>query len=106
LSNGYDWTYFAVEDVPFFIDAVSQPDEQSLLLHLCDGSREPLDPTSVSTGSADAIYAKVKGGQFEARFRQEAQTGLMPWLEPDADGVPVLQLDGRRFAFKPRGSEA
>ncbi len=106
LSNGYDWTYLTVEDVPLFIDAVSRPNQNSLLLHLSDGTQELLDPESLSSGPGNATYARVKDGQLEARFRQEAQTGLMPLLEPGADGDPWLQLAGRQYAFKARGSQA
>jgi uncharacterized protein len=96
LNNGWDWTYFEVEEAPFFIDGVEASDERPVLI-LSDGSREPLDPTTLRTGEAEVLYVRVKGGQFEARFRQAAQIGLAPWLEEAPGGQPSLVIAGARY---------
>jgi hypothetical protein len=96
LNNGWDWTYFEVEDAPFFVDSVEASDAGPVLL-LSDGSREPLDPTALRSGEGDALYVRVKGGAFEARFRQAAQIGLAPWLEEAPDGQPSLVIAGVRY---------
>jgi hypothetical protein len=99
LTNGYDWTYFDVEDAPFHvasIDTSSDPAE----LTLADGSKEPFDPSGASVGADGVVYAKVRGGAFEARFSRHAQTQLAPLLvsaEP-----PRLASGGREFPLPAR----
>lgn len=83
LSNGYDWTYFTVEDVPFFVETTSiedAPEGSRLMLALSDESVEALEPKGMRIGPQEALYVRVKGGQYEARFTQGAQTALLPLL--------------------------
>ena len=54
LSNGYDWSYFQVDDVPFFVLGVREgPGRLELLLS--DGSQSPLDPGSLCVGRGGAL---------------------------------------------------
>lgn len=93
LTNGYDWTYFTVEDVPFFVRSVREEGGDAILL-LSDGTEEPLDPTSVRANERGELYLKVKrddkGGPFDAKLTRFAQTQLGPFLEED-EGAPVLR---------------
>ncbi len=98
LHNGYDWTYFRVEDAPFQIVAV-RPTQAGLELELSDGSREPLDAERLSCPSGDALYVSVKQGQFLARFSRSAQLALAPYLEQDASGRLFIDFGGRRAAI-------
>jgi hypothetical protein len=101
LTNGWDYCYFTVQDVPFFVRALGVgPD--AVRLELSDGSVELLDPVGLSVGKNDAVYARVKGGRFEARLSPEAQTRLAPLLVEGDGGAPALELGGRRYAFKSR----
>ncbi|MFO0667800.1 MAG: hypothetical protein U0174_27855 [Polyangiaceae bacterium] len=97
LDNGYDWTYFTVEDVPYFVRHLAEF-EDSILLVLSDGSREALDPDVMFIGPGDAIYVQVKRpntpnaaddgrGPYWAKFTRHAQTALAPLLTPATDGV-------------------
>ncbi len=97
LSNGYDWTYFEVEDVPFFVDGVKSVDASPWLV-LFDGSEEPLDPRTVRESPEGVLYARVKHGAFEARFGRTARLELAPWLEEGSDGAPELVISGVRYA--------
>src|SRR6202012_4626421 len=70
LTNGYDWTYFTVDDAPFFVRSVRiEPD--GVVLLLSDGTEEPWSPESTRVGPDSALYARVKagarGGPFEAK---------------------------------------
>jgi hypothetical protein len=96
LCNGYDWSYFGVDDVPYFVRGLS-PLPAGLELGLSDGSRELLDAPSLRRGARDALYCRVKGGRFEARFTPGAQTALLPYLVEGMDGEPLLELAGRRY---------
>ncbi len=93
LSNGYDWTYFTVEDTPFFVEALRSDPTGGLLLVLDDGTEEPWDPRTSRLGEGDAVYAVVKrdaeGGPFEARFTRHAQTSLAPFLELSSGRLSV-----------------
>lgn len=101
LTNGYDWSYLEVEDVPFFVHSLRIEGER-VWLALSDGTTEPLDASSLSVGQGDAVYVRVKAGQFEARFRPQAQTALEPLLEPGPGGEPWLVLGAGRYPIPPR----
>ncbi len=93
LTNGYDWTYFRVQDVPYFVRSVHlEPDR--VVLRLSDGSEETwnADKTRVSD---DRIYTAVKGGAFEARFDRHAQNALGPILEETPDGRLAVKIGSR-----------
>lgn len=93
LTNGYDWTYFTVDDVPFFVRSVRIDDDDAVLV-LSDGSEEPLIPSRLRLGSRGALYLTVKhdakGGPFDAKLTQFAQTQLAPLLEEE-DGAAVVE---------------
>jgi hypothetical protein len=96
LSNGFDWTYFSVRDVPYFVRSL-----RAVLgvpfAELSDGSEEPLDPGSLTTGADGGVYCRVKAGRFEAKFTPSAQIALGPWLFEGEAGAVELQLGERRF---------
>src|SRR5262249_46125768 len=66
LTNGYDWTYFTVDDVPFFVRSVKrvadldpsakQDEEPEAILVLSDGTEEPLDPSTLRLGPRGDLY--------------------------------------------------
>jgi hypothetical protein len=99
LTNGYDWTYFAVEDAPYFVRSLRlEPDRVMLLLS--DGTEEAWAPETTRIGADSALYASVKasarGGPYEAKFTPHAQASLEPVLVPgDAAGNPAARVSGR-----------
>jgi hypothetical protein len=102
LENGYDWTYFQVEDVPFFVRSLHISEDENrapqlVEIVLSDESREELDLSSLSVGARDAVYCRVKGGEFSARFDPAAQTGLAPLLQEADDGRLVVALGTKQF---------
>lgn len=98
LTNGYDWTYFEVEDAPFFVTAIRQQGGDAVLL-LSDGTEELLDPATVRANERGELYLTVKraakGGPFDAKLTRFAQTQLAPFLEADGDGVALVTRLGR-----------
>jgi len=96
LCNGYDWTYFSVDDVAYFVRGVRSLPE-GLEIELSDSTAERLDPATLRLGARDALYCQIKGGDFAARFCQGAQTALLPYLVEGPAGEPQLELSGRRF---------
>lgn len=96
LDNGYDWCYLTVEDTPYFVRSVhvgSDPVE----IELFDGTREPLDPRTLSVGADEVLRTRVKAGAFEARFTRSAQLQIAPLL--DSDPPLALRLGGQRFVI-------
>lgn len=105
LSNGFDWTYFTVRDVPYFVRAVRASDGTPIA-ELSDGSQEPLDPSTLEADAAGAVYCRVKSGKFAAKFTPGAQTALAPWLAQSGSGVIELAVGGTRFAVGERRPQA
>jgi hypothetical protein len=98
LTNGYDWTYFTVEDVPYFVRSLRAEDGEALLV-LSDGTVEPLDPSTARTGDDGALYVRVKrdapGGPFDAKLTRFAQTQLDPFLQDEGGRLALVTKRGR-----------
>jgi hypothetical protein len=91
LMNGYDWTYFTVDDVAFFVRSIRvEPDR--VMLRLSDGSEEPWHPEA-TRARGDRLYTVVKR-TFDARFDRHAQASLGQVLE-EANGVVVAHVGGK-----------
>ena len=105
LCNGYDWTYFTVEDVPFFVLGVGGS-AGCPTLALSDQTEEPLEPATLGLGERDALYCRVKGGQYEARFTPAAQVALAPHLAEGDGGQPAVIVAGRQYVVGVRGGLA
>jgi hypothetical protein len=100
LTNGYDWTYFAVDDTPYFVTSVRlAPDRAEITLS--DGSSEALRPETLCVGSDGVLRAQVKlgvaGDPFHAKFGRHAQAALEPALVETAEGGVGLAIGGRVF---------
>ena len=102
LNNGYDWSYFRVEDVPFFVLGLRQQAGR-LELSLSDGSESPLEPGDLAFGAQGALYTTVKNGKFRARFTQAAQIALGAWLVEAENGEIFLEIAGDRHALENSG---
>jgi hypothetical protein len=94
LCNGYDWTYFRVDDVPYFVRGIGGTSEAPALL-LSDQTEERLDPERLRVGARGALYARIKAGAFEAKFTPPAQAALAPFVVEGAGGEPMLRVAGR-----------
>jgi uncharacterized protein len=98
LNNGYDWTYFTVEDAPFFVRSVTDDGMGFPVAVLSDGTEEPIG-THLRLGEHDSLYVEVKAGDlhgpFEAKFSRHAQAQLGPYLvEKGEEGVALRTLHG------------
>jgi uncharacterized protein len=96
LCNGYDWTYFRVEDVPFFVRGLGGSASAPTLV-LSDQTEEPFDPEGLWVGPREALYCRVKGGAYEARFMPTAQAALGPYVAEGEGGAPLFRLAGRDY---------
>lgn len=93
LTNGYDWTYFTVEDVPFFVRSIRKEGDDAIVV-LSDGTEEPLDPATVRLGPRNDVYLKVKRSAFDAKLTRFAQTQLAPFLAEDGGEVVLTTRRG------------
>ena len=96
LTNGYDWTYFTVEDVPYFVRGI-RVEADRVVLRLSDQTEEAWEPQN-SRIAGDRLYAKVKNGAFEARFDRHAQNALGDVLD-EQDGKLVARIGSRAFSL-------
>jgi len=118
LTNGYDWTYFAVQGAPMHVTSIDTAQTPPLLT-LFDDSTEPLAPETLSVGEDGVVHCWVRGAAFEARFSRHAQTQLAPLLVDRAeargtdgsaeggqteDGAShlAIRVGGRDFPLPPR----
>ncbi len=106
LTNGYDWTYFTVDDAPHFVQSL-RIEADRIVLVLADGTDEAWEPETTRTGPDGALYAVVKrgakGGPYEAKFTPHAQSSLAPVLVDGAAGGPLSVSVGPRL--RPIGPE-
>lgn len=99
LTNGYDWTYFTVDDAPYCVKALRlEPDR--IVLILGDGTEEAWAPDATRVGADGALYAVVKrgnkGGPYEAKFTRHAQSSLEPVLVQAGQGGEAAVRVGSR----------
>jgi len=88
-----------VEDAPFAVVRF-EAEGDGFALRLSDGSREALDPASLSLREGGVPYCRVKSGHFEARFSRAAAWQLLQHVEAHPDnGPPTLTVGGRRYAL-------
>jgi hypothetical protein len=97
LDNGYDWCYLAVEDTPYFVQAL-RVGSDSIQLELSDGSTETLILGELRIGRDEVLRTRVKGGAFEAKFSRVAQLQVEPLLDPEPP--LALRWAGRRHVIR------
>lgn len=81
-----------VEDAPYGVRGVTVEAGRPLL-HLTDGSVEPLDPATLRLGADGVLRCRAHGGHA-ARFQRAAQAALGQLLEEREPGRYVLVLEG------------
>ena len=95
LTNGYDWTYFEVEEVPFFVVAV-RAGERGLALTLSDQSVVEVAVERIFQNQQGELYASIehKGFESDAKFTQHSQASLGDFLGEDKFGnIGLLAAD-------------
>ena len=93
VSIGRESAYVDVADAPYAVLGVldAAPGEPPPLL-LSDGSREPLDPATLSVGGDGVLRCSVKDGAHAARFSRAAQVALGLALHEDPPGSGRFHL--------------
>jgi hypothetical protein len=90
VAIGRERAYVEVGGAPFAVRGVTPAPDGAPLLHLSDGSIQPLDPASLRLGSDGVLRCAV--GRGPARFTRAGQVGLAPWLREDPGGAGAFSL--------------
>jgi len=101
LQMGDEKAPLEVEDTPFVVRQIEGSPEAGVTVVLNDDTREPLDPSSLRSGSDHALYCRVKGGDCEARFLRPAYYALTRWVREDG-GRFTIRLADREYSIGPR----
>ncbi|MBU2552755.1 MAG: DUF1285 domain-containing protein [Proteobacteria bacterium] len=93
--------YVDVEDTFFVIQRLDRVAEESesFFVTLNDGTRERLDPSSLSQGRENVLYARVKAGRFPARFLRPSYYQLAEFIV-EKNGSFVLPVGGRDYPIQ------
>jgi hypothetical protein len=89
-----------VEDTPYVIKAIeptANDGKSGFMLTLSDDTREALDPATLEVGADNVLYAKVKGGEYRARFLRPAYYHLSANFEADGSGRFFIQIGGKKY---------
>ena len=89
-----------VEDTPFVInrvDYIAQSLEKDFfLLHLIDGTQEPLNPQTLFIGAENVLYCRVRDGVFRARFSRPSYYQFAQYVKPDSKKEQFYILLGQQ----------
>jgi hypothetical protein len=97
------FAYVAIEDAPFFVRTVTfEGDPPAIRLLLSDETVEDLAADSLAVGQDNALYCRVKGGRFEARFSRQANQLVSHLIDEDDEGF-LFGYQGQRIPLRPRG---
>lgn len=89
-----------VEDTPYVVRALEDDELGGFVMVLNDGTRAELDPAELEVGRDNVLYARVKGGEFRARFIRTAYYHLSDHFEADDAGRFFLNLRGVRHPLR------
>ena len=90
------------DDATQVVRQIEGDPERGFIITLNDGTREPLDPSSLRCGADNAFYCRVKDGECEARLLRPAHYALAQWAEAGADGRFSVRVGGREFPLDAR----
>ena len=100
LQLAEEWAPITVEDTPWVIKSLEGDARNGFTLVLNDEEREPLDPASLEIGPDNVMYARVKGGEYRARFLRSAYYHLSDCLEGDEHSGFFLKIRNRRYPLE------
>ncbi|RLB74251.1 MAG: hypothetical protein DRH03_01630 [Deltaproteobacteria bacterium] len=99
-----------VAETPYFVrDAVAKKDPAGnlleVILEIDDGSREILDPKSLTLDASGVLQVKVKSGKFAARCLAAAHFRIAELLDSDDEGGFFIVINQNRFNLKEKGED-
>ncbi len=91
-----------VEDVPCFITGVRFEgfgSFETVYITIRSRGEEELDPETLCVGAQNALYCRVHGGKFPAKFLHSPSFEILDRLE-ESDDVFYLNIAGKRIVLK------
>jgi hypothetical protein len=95
IEMGFERAPVEVDDTPYVVVAVDVA-EAGVLVTLNDGTREPLDPSTLAVGERDVLYCRIKEGAERARFLRPAYYQIAPHVSEESPGRFALGVGGER----------
>ncbi|GJM16451.1 MAG: hypothetical protein DHS20C13_17780 [Thermodesulfobacteriota bacterium] len=89
LDEGSGKLYIKAEDTPFVVKMVEKKDDDFYII-LNDETKEKLDLNTLSINNENIPYAKVKNGEFDARFTRPAYYEFMKDLIREDDDFYII----------------
>jgi len=96
LDEGSGKLYIKVEDTPFVVKMVDKKREDFYII-LNDETREKLDLNTLSINDENIPYAKVKDGEFDARFTRPAYYEFMKYLKKEGDNYYITSKGAKHI---------
>jgi hypothetical protein len=90
----------SVEDTPYVVKGIDDDGKGGFMLILNDDTREAMDPASLEVGADNVLYARVKDGNYRARFLRPAYYHLSANFGSDGAGRFFIQIGGTRYPLK------
>ncbi len=90
-------TFFVIARLDYFPPDRESPEKYVITLN--DGTQEELDPSTLTIGPENVIYARVKSGRFPARFLRPAYYQLTGHVV-EKEGGFVLPYRGKDYALR------
>src|SRR5262249_1530887 len=87
----------AIEDTPYVVKSVEDDGHGGFALLLNDEEREPLDPEALEIGADNVLYARVKQGEYRARFLRSAYYHLSDRFGIDEAGRFYIEIARDRY---------
>ena len=105
IELGGERCHLEVEDTPFIVKAIHnsvsrERGDQEILLVICDGTVETLDPETLRIGKDNVLYCAIRNGDFEARFSRASYYQIANLIDyhPETDKY-VLVLNGKPYTL-------
>jgi hypothetical protein len=83
-----------VDDAPLVVQTVGFSPRGEIVLHLSDGTSEPLDPATLRIDADDVPYCDVKQRTLPARFARAAAFALLEHVRADDDRYVLVLPSG------------
>ncbi|MEM7009396.1 MAG: hypothetical protein AAF462_09715 [Thermodesulfobacteriota bacterium] len=98
LDEGSGKLYIKVEDTPFVVRMVDKQGED-FFIRINDETTEKLDLSSLRINEENIPYAKIKDGDFDARFTRPAYYEFMKYLKKE-DNDFYVDCNGEKHILK------
>ncbi len=99
LDEGSGKLYIEVEDTPFVVKMVNKMGKDFFII-LNDETQEKLDLKTLSINSENIPYAKIKQGEFDARFTRAAYYEFMKYLKKEGENYYIMSNGEKHFLKK------